>query len=481
MCGHVGVAGTLGKKEVDAFNQLLVADTFRGPHSTGVATVSRGANPEVELFKRAVPAWELVNEYKQYDRLVTQGKTVFLGHNRWATTGKVNHANAHPFNFENLVGAHNGTIRYQAGIGDLEGYSRMDTDSECLFYNIDKHEDGPAGVIPNLVSGSNGAWALVWYDKQANSINFLRNKERELYYAFALEMEKDWKPGDSGKPYALFWASEPAMLDWIVRRNGIVMSKPKLLTVDTLIEFKIPAYNQPFVVEGDNRVKIEGAKERARPFYQAGHMQNVRWPNSSPGTQTPASPGTNSEEAGEKVVPFAQRAALQRECLAASRQGLLNSSVRRLNGQDGKQGSLQLEGQPFERDKDGITLDGVVGRRTWDSKNHKWIIIDKNDQGKVLGDALNQTEVLMKLNDQSRLPEVDNQPQEDKEFQLKDHHGSVMSEEDWNTFLKHAKECSWCGADAAWGDHVVILNGAQFVCESCVVDDEEFKDLHRLI
>mgnify|MGYP001616630135 CR=1 FL=1 len=40
MCGLVGVAGNLFKKDTDAFTQLLFVDTLRGDHSTGVQSVN---------------------------------------------------------------------------------------------------------------------------------------------------------------------------------------------------------------------------------------------------------------------------------------------------------------------------------------------------------------------------------------------------------------------------------------------------------
>jgi len=43
MCGIVAVIGGMFKKEVATFHDLLVVDSLRGPHSTGVYVV-RGAN-----------------------------------------------------------------------------------------------------------------------------------------------------------------------------------------------------------------------------------------------------------------------------------------------------------------------------------------------------------------------------------------------------------------------------------------------------
>ena len=39
MCGIVAVVGGIFKKEVATFHDLLVVDSLRGPHSTGVYVV----------------------------------------------------------------------------------------------------------------------------------------------------------------------------------------------------------------------------------------------------------------------------------------------------------------------------------------------------------------------------------------------------------------------------------------------------------
>ena len=84
MCGLVGVAGNLFKKDTDAFTQMLYVDVLRGDHSTGVASAdSKGA---VRLLKAAGPAYELMDR-KGYDSVVTMAQRVIIGHNRYGTMG----------------------------------------------------------------------------------------------------------------------------------------------------------------------------------------------------------------------------------------------------------------------------------------------------------------------------------------------------------------------------------------------------------
>ena len=69
MCGIVAVIGGMFKKEVATFHDLLVVDSLRGPHSTGVYVV-RG--DEDHLVKKALLPHELMHfpQFKQaFDKL----------------------------------------------------------------------------------------------------------------------------------------------------------------------------------------------------------------------------------------------------------------------------------------------------------------------------------------------------------------------------------------------------------------------------
>src|SRR5690606_8536689 len=108
MCGLVGVAGNITSVSDKIFRTLLILDTVRGEHSTGVAAVRRNTE-EVYLAKQLGNPFELFND-KRYDTAINSINKVIIGHNRFATRGAVNKANAHPFENDLVVGAHNGTL-----------------------------------------------------------------------------------------------------------------------------------------------------------------------------------------------------------------------------------------------------------------------------------------------------------------------------------------------------------------------------------
>lgn len=223
MCGIVGIASaTLLRKEEQVFEGMLLADVIRGKDATGVAVIQ--GNRDWEIVKQVGHPLEVL-ESKAYDRARKGHITAMIGHNRWGTVGKNSKANAHPFEFDTLVGVHNGTLTNKLTIDPLCLYN---TDSEGLYAAIEQ-----GGLEPTL-KRARGAWALVYYNKNNDSLNFVRNKERPLSYA----LSKDGK--------TLVWASEAWMMLALCARENIELGKYHDFTVDTHYEFKIPAAGKAF-------------------------------------------------------------------------------------------------------------------------------------------------------------------------------------------------------------------------------------------
>ena len=192
-------------------------DTLRGEHSTGLAAVSRHTDT-VTTFKKAVPGHEFL-QYKQTDALFTGVNRALIGHNRFATKGLINAANAHPFTHGKITGAHNGTLVRQNLLPD---HAMFDVDSENIIYSFDT-----IGVN-ETVSKLHGAYALTWWDAADSTFNLLRNSERPLYYLIT----KDNK--------TILYASEGEMLQAVANRNNIQFEKIQLLPKDTWTQWNIP-------------------------------------------------------------------------------------------------------------------------------------------------------------------------------------------------------------------------------------------------
>lgn len=194
MCGHVGIAGNLEYKDEALIKRLLVFDYFRGPDSTGFAALKKSG--EAKIAKIASHPLNLFDLKRFNDALSAFSSLAFIGHNRFATKGKVNDTNAHPYVYDHIVGAHNGTLEKKS----WEALNKMlgedtDVDSKAIIACIAKFG------IEETVSKLEGAWALVWLDTEKKTLNFLRNDERSLWYSMTEKFDK------------IFWSSEYKMMD----------------------------------------------------------------------------------------------------------------------------------------------------------------------------------------------------------------------------------------------------------------------------
>lgn len=196
MCGIVGIAGNINAKEKAIFKNLLTICQLRGRHSTGAITVS--LSDKFDYVKR-VGTPEFLLETKEYDRRIdSPASKALIGHCRAATSGVVNMPNAHPFEHGHICGVHNGTL---TGVYGMEGRKDYDVDSDWLYWYISQF--GIRETIPNI--DDSGAWALVWFDENEKTLNFLKNKERPLFFTYSKDMN------------VMIWASEPWMLMMVER------------------------------------------------------------------------------------------------------------------------------------------------------------------------------------------------------------------------------------------------------------------------
>lgn len=188
MCGLVGVAGKSAGNTDKMFKVLLTLDVVRGEHSTGVLLVdSHGATAIHKVIGHPYGLFDS----RAYTQDLAYVVNVLMGHNRYATKGVINKMNAHPFEHEHIIGAHNGTISTQCLLDD---YKEFDVDSDNIYHHM------KANGVGETCKLLGGAFALSWYNSADGTINFVRNDERTLYYAFT----KDKKN--------ICWASEKWML-----------------------------------------------------------------------------------------------------------------------------------------------------------------------------------------------------------------------------------------------------------------------------
>lgn len=251
MCGLVGVAGNLFGGDRKAFRNLLVFDTVRGDHSTGVAAIKM--SEDISLFKDIGHPYNLFETYSDdFDKggvptAVTA--KVFLGHNRYGTMGRIIPENAHPFFHGDIVGAHNGTLEKRF-LSNLDDHDKFEVDSEALIYNIAKHG-------PEIIKKVAGAYALTWYDKKQKKMFFIRNSKRPLWYARS--KDKD----------TFYWASEPWMITYGCGKAGVAVEAPTEFETDHLYSIDVShgtmKFRESILEKGE---KIEGFTPPVQVMYQ---------------------------------------------------------------------------------------------------------------------------------------------------------------------------------------------------------------------
>lgn len=235
MCGIVLLGGNaLSSTEVGRFEKLLFADTFRGPHSTGVFTKRKyGFKPEdpeaVEYYKDALDGpdylktsgWEAL---KRGTEKTPKHGNFYVGHNRYATMGAVNGKNAHPFQHGNITLVHNGTLTQQSLLPD---HLQFEVDSENVCHSINKI--GAAETIQKL----NGAFTLIWHDMSDDTLHIIRNEERPFHIAEC-----------AGGTF--YGASEEDMLMWILKRGRATPTIQKHYEIEVGKEYVFDTSNNRF-------------------------------------------------------------------------------------------------------------------------------------------------------------------------------------------------------------------------------------------
>lgn len=248
MCGIVWVHGIVDYSAKKAFRRMLDLDTVRGSDSTGIIAYNE-AN-ELTTVKAVGTPWDLrlTDEYNKWAK-ATEEKgaprtTLLVGHNRFATKGKVTKTNAHPFTCGNITGVHNGTLINQDLLVDSADF---DVDSHNIFHHMNKKDELDALV--NL----DGAFTLAWVNQGDKTFNLTRNDERPMHIAVSLD----------GK--TVFGASEAWMLEVALAHAKI--KHQEIFSLETLSHLKFDLQKVYTIKDKDvPEPKITKYEEYQPPF-----------------------------------------------------------------------------------------------------------------------------------------------------------------------------------------------------------------------
>ncbi len=200
MCGLFGIVGRgINRDDLSIFKDLMLFSAVRGIDATGVAVGNSNSN-NVTIIKKTRDAIYYLQTLEKKEEAALDNLTAnfFLGHTRWATTGKKTVDAAQPFEHGKITGTHNGTITSIP-------FDKFNSDSDALFSRI--NELGIRKTI-SLLKPSD-SYALVYYDKSTRQLNFLRNIKRVLYFALNEHRE------------TLYYSSENGILNAALWRHGI--------------------------------------------------------------------------------------------------------------------------------------------------------------------------------------------------------------------------------------------------------------------
>lgn len=232
------------------FKDLLTIDIVRGRDSTGVIKVNTAG--KTEYLKLAMNAAAYL-ENSQCQKFIDRGwNRLLIGHNRAATKGAVNHLNAHPFHFGDIVGVHNGTLTAQYQLDDYD----TDVDSERLYHHLATHG------LQDTVNKMTGAWALVWYNIKDKTLNMYRNSQRPLHYAFTEDKK------------SIVFASEWGQLIWMEDKHKLTLDDIQELPVNQHMKIDMSKTNQVLSV-GTSEVKPSPQPLTPRQTNQSHSRKNT--------------------------------------------------------------------------------------------------------------------------------------------------------------------------------------------------------------
>lgn len=290
MCGIIGIYGddlnVYAQDKRSYMHNALIFDQVRGEDGTGIACVGKGKKDTVTVFKKAMKGADFV-ELKGATKLLNRMNEfqLVIGHNRSWTRGDAIDDNCHPFQFKHITLVHNGTVTNAHTLVVGKDHKQLDVDSaHCAYaFSLEHAND----VLPRL----EGSYSFVWWDHDEKTLNFARNDQRPMYFAF----------GAGTNDQTMYFGSEAEMILLAAKRNQLKLHTDFLQTSPMIhYIFKnskdVRSFTKrPFVKKFSQGYNYPPANNWS-PHQNIGKTTNT--PEANTGTKptsTPSGGGTSSE------------------------------------------------------------------------------------------------------------------------------------------------------------------------------------------
>lgn len=268
MCGLAGVYTTMiSARERKVFDSLMTVSNLRGSLGAGVITAHR--DDRLMFYKTLNNGVSLLNSKGFADLMsdtYSKSASTIIGHTRAPTKGGTDKDAVHPHDAPNVIGVHNGTL-YRVNDKTIP---HADSDSKAAYLDISERG------IDAFVQGADGAYCLVWVNKEAKTLNFLRNSQRPLYFA---KIGTNMKTNKATKPITIFWSSEKIFLQFALGRENYREDEYVIeeLPVNTLVSYSSVARGTIEPLEVRSVAKVYPTQTTSTSHYMGGarHMGNV--------------------------------------------------------------------------------------------------------------------------------------------------------------------------------------------------------------
>lgn len=256
MCGLAGMIthknAKLTKTQLaqrnNIFQSILFAMSERGTDATGMLAVCENKHC---IYKKAIDSFNFLKENK-FKQIMAKNPSIVIGHTRYGTVGaKDEDKNAHPFEYGNIIGAHNGSV---TNYHDSPIWKDSSVDSEAIFHALNEFDNDYEATFPTL----EGAFAITWVDKREPDTVYLVRENNPLYILEVPALKtKFWASIDDVMLVALFGAlgGSVEFTQFELKSNFVYRINTQFKIEKKKVEFK---KSEPFTGTTYNNWRKEG-------------------------------------------------------------------------------------------------------------------------------------------------------------------------------------------------------------------------------